>query len=177
MQENQAIELNEQIQSLMNQGKWLDAIELVQKDVELLQNSYQLSWNIGWCFFKLDRNKEARKHLLQACKLNPGSAVSHWAIGTIYLKLGQYKMAEASLKKALRIKDSHLARSALAFTYHTQGNIDEAERIHLEGLKLKQDDWNRYKSYACFLSDVGREEEAQQMNRKARNQKRGKKQS
>jgi hypothetical protein len=44
----------------------------------------------------------------------------------------------------------------------------EAENVHLEGIRLKPKNSERYESYAAFLSDVGREAEAQTMNKKVR---------
>jgi Flp pilus assembly protein TadD len=112
---------------------------------------------------------------LRATKLAPESYACHWALGTVYRRLREYEKAEKSLRKSLSIKDFHLARSTLALTYLEQERIDEAEEVHLEGLKLKPKEWERYKSYAAFLSDVGREAEAKRMYRKAQYLRRQKK--
>jgi hypothetical protein len=56
----------------------------------------------------------------------------------------------------------------LALAYLSQGKIEEAERIHLENIKLKTRRSERYESYAAFLSDVGRETESEKMMEKVR---------
>jgi Tfp pilus assembly protein PilF len=89
-------------------------------------------------------------------------------LGTVYLKRKHFKKAELVLAESLRIKESQLTRIALAFAYLAQGKVAEAETVHLEGIKLKPKNSERYESYAAFLSDVGREPEAQTMDKKAR---------
>ena len=175
MKQIRATELNQQIQAVMQTEDWQTAIALVQNHSEIVQTHWELSWNLGWSYFKLDRFKDARGHLLRATKLAPDNFACHWALGTVYRCLRNYKKAETSLLKSLSIKDSHIARIALALTYLEQGRVDEAEEVHLEGLRLEPNKGERYESYGAFLLDVGREEEAQQMSRKARNLKRKKK--
>jgi Tfp pilus assembly protein PilF len=79
----------------------------------------------------------------------------------------QFKKAEVVLTESLRIKESDLTRIGLALAYLSQEKVVEAESIHLEGLKLKPKSGQRYVGYAAFLSDVGRETEAQMMVKKA----------
>ena len=42
-----------------------------------------------------------------------------------------------------------------------QGLAEAAEAVHKEGVRLKPDDPERLEAYADFLSDVGRNEEAE----------------
>jgi Tfp pilus assembly protein PilF len=86
----------------------------------------------------------------------------------VYLKKRQYRKAEAILAEALRIKESHRTRIALALAYLAQGKIAEAERTHIENIKIKPRSSERYESYAAFLSDVGREAESEKMMQKVR---------
>ncbi len=167
MRKSLAAKLNARIQAVMQTEDWLGAIELVQNHSETVQSHWELSWNLGWAYFKLDRFKEARKYLLTAVRLAPENPVCHWSLGIVRRSLGNHKAAEVALKRALRIRDSYLARIALALTYMDQDKLDEAEDVHLEGLRLKPTA-ERYKAYADFLSDVGREDEAQRIYRKAR---------
>jgi Tfp pilus assembly protein PilF len=80
---------------------------------------------------------------------------------------GPYRIA-GHQRVALNIKESHSTRIALALAFLSQGKVAEAESVHLEGIRLKPKNSERYESYAAFLSDVGREAEAQTMNKKAR---------
>lgn len=152
---------------LMKQERWLDASKLLKSRSSLVHKHWELSWNLGWCYFKLVRFNRAAKHLRRATKLATENAACKWALGSVYLKREQYKKAEAILLESLRIKNTHSTRIALALAYLAQGKIIEAERLHLQGIRLKPKKSERYESYAAFLSDVGREDEALQMQRRA----------
>jgi Flp pilus assembly protein TadD len=140
MKQNRTEQLNEQIVAVMQAEDWLGAIDFAHHHIEIIRTDYELSWNLGWAYFKLDRFLEAGTHLLRATKLAPENVAGHWALGTVYGCLRNYKKAEASLVRSLSLKDSHIARIELALTYQKQRKFDEAEHIHREGLKLKPND-------------------------------------
>ena len=47
--------LLEVAQSLMKQERWREAIKLLKGDSALLENDWELLWNLGWSYFKLER--------------------------------------------------------------------------------------------------------------------------
>jgi Flp pilus assembly protein TadD len=161
-------ELLKLAQSVMREEYWHEAIRILKENSAVVEKHWELSWNLGWCYFKLGRMDEARKHLARAAKLAPENHVCKYGLGQVYLKKKQYKKAEAVLSEALRLKETHLSRSSLAFAYLAQGKLEEAEKTHLDGIKLKPRESARRESYAAFLSDVGREAEAEKMGRKAK---------
>jgi tetratricopeptide (TPR) repeat protein len=161
-------EIEKRATSLMKEGRHLEAIELLKKRSSAAGKHWKLSWNLGWCYFKLGRFDDARKHLIRAFKLAPDDAVCKWALGAVCLKKRQFKKAEAFLVESLRIKESHVTRISLAFAYLALGKTKEAEKIHIENIKLGPRSSGRYKAYAAFLSDVGREAESESMMRKAK---------
>jgi tetratricopeptide (TPR) repeat protein len=152
----------------MKKEQWRTAIRLLERESAVAQKNWRFSWNLGWCYFKLDRFGDALKHLSRATRLASGSATCKWGLGNVYLKLNLFNQAEVVLTESLRIKESHLARIALALAYLSQGKIAEAECVHLEGLRIKPRNSEGYESYAAFLSDIGREAEAQKMDTKAK---------
>jgi Tfp pilus assembly protein PilF len=162
------MELLKLAQSVMREEHWSKVIRLLKENSSVVEKHWELLWNLGWCYFKLERMGEARKYLTRATGLAPENHVCKYGLGQVYLKQKQYKKAESVLFEALQIKESHSARIGLAFAYLAQGRVEEAEKTHLDGIKLKPRKSERYESYAAFLSDVGREAEAEKMNRKAR---------
>ena len=110
---------------------------------------------------------EAQRYLTKAADLAPKNAACKFGLGQVYLQKKQYKKAESILREALQIRESHSTRIGLAFAYLAQGKIKQAEKTHLDGMKLKPGRSDGYESYAAFLSDVGRESEAIMMSRKA----------
>jgi tetratricopeptide (TPR) repeat protein len=161
-------ELLKLAQSVMGEERWREAIRLLKEKSSVVEKHWELSWNLGWCYFKLERMDEARKHLARAAQLAPGNHACKYGLGQVYLKKRQYKKAEAILSQALQLKETHLSRSSLAFAYLAQGKNGEAEKTHLEGIKLRPRKSEGYESYAAFLSDIGREAEAEKMNRKVK---------
>ncbi len=154
--------------SEMKREQWRPAIKLLKHELAVIQKNWRFSWNLGWCYFNLGKFDDARKHMVRATRLAPENPTCKWGLGTVYLKREQFKKAEAVLTESLRIKESHLTRIALALAYLSQGKVAEAENLHLEAIRLKPKDSKRYESYAAFLSDVGRDAEAQRMKEKAR---------
>ena len=154
--------------SEMKKEQWLAAIKHLKCALAVVQRNWRFYWNLGWCYFKLSKFEDARKHMVRAARLAPDNPTCKWGLGTVYLKRKHFKKAELVLAESLKIKESHLTRIALAFAYLAQGKVAEAENVHLEGIRLKPKNSERYESYAAFLSDVGREAEAQTMAKKAR---------
>jgi Flp pilus assembly protein TadD len=161
-------QLYKQALSEMKKERWLAAIKLLNHELAVVQKNWRFSWNLGWCYFKLDRFNDARRHMILAAQLAPENPTCKWGLGTVYLRKKQFQKAEVVLTQSLRIKESYLTRIALALAYLSQGKVREAENVHLEGISLKPKSRERYESYAAFLSDVGREAEAQTMNSKAK---------
>jgi Flp pilus assembly protein TadD len=153
----------------MNMERWSEAIKLLKTNVSVVQKDWKLSWNLAWCYFKLGRLDQARTHMIRAAKLAPANnATCKFGLGAVYLQRKQFRKAETNCAESLRLKDMQVTRLQLALAYMKQGKLAEAENVHLEGIKLKPKASQRYEAYADFLSDVGREEEAQTMYRKAK---------
>ena len=152
----------------MKQERWRETIKLLKGNSALLGKDWELLWNLGWCYFKLERYAEAQRYLTKATQLAPKNHACKFALGSVFLKKKQYKKAESVLAEALRIKDLDLTRMSLAMAYQAQDKISQAENTHLDGIKLKPKASERYAAYADFLADIGREAESERMNRKAR---------
>ncbi len=153
-------------ESAMREERWLDAIKVLSENHA--EGDWKISWNLGWCYFKLHRFGEAGRCFSEADGLAPKSAICKWALGQVYIKKRQYRKAESVLSESLQIKESYLTRVSLALAYLAQGKIVQAEATHLDGIRIKTRLSERYESYAAFLSDVGREAESEKIMRKVR---------
>ena len=161
------VELNERAQSLMQDERWSEAIALIQTNT-LHETDPELSWNLGWAYFKLADYGAAELHLTRATQLSPTRAAAWWALGTAQREHGLLDEAERNLRHSLTLNDSSNTRSALALALMQRGKLVEAEQVHLKGLELKPESPERWQSYACFLDDVGRIQEADAACKKAR---------
>ena len=161
-------QLNERAEELMDAEQWTEAIQLLESQPQLFQSDAQLSWNLGWAYFKLGDWKTAQLHLSRARALEPGRAASWWALGVAQREDGMLDEAERNVKEALRLRDSSNFRRTLALILMQRGKLREAEQVHLKGLELKPESPERWGCYACFLDDCGRSSEAQAAYKKAR---------
>ena len=166
--ERESKQLNERAEALMDAEQWTEAIMLIESEPLLLETNAELSWNLGWAYFKLGDWKTAQLHLKRARALEPTLAASWWALGVAQREDGLLEEAERNLKEALRLRDSTNFRRSLALTLMERGKLGEAEQVHLKGIELKPESPERWGSYACFLDDCGRQSEAQAAYKKAR---------
>ncbi len=168
MMENERKKLNENAQALMQEERWTDAINLIESQPSLFEKDAELSWNLGWAYFKLEDLKSAQAHLSRARDLDRKRAASWWALAVAQMEDGVLDIAERNVKEALRIRDSSLFRQTLALILMQRGKISEAEQVHLRGLELAPESPGRWETYACFLDDLGRQNEAEVAYKKAR---------
>lgn len=164
---NSSIKLLRRVVPVMRRTRWLSAIKILKANSTLVKDDWELSWNLAWCYLNVGQLDLALTNMLWAAKLAPRRFGPSFGLGRVYLKRKQYKKAETKYVESLRIRDSYVARLGLALAYMKQGKVTKAESVHLEGIKLEPKDIRRNEAYADFLSDVGREEEAQVMYRKA----------
>jgi tetratricopeptide (TPR) repeat protein len=154
--------LNKKVSALMKKERLLDAIVLLKSEHAMVVQNWRLSWNLGWCYFSLNRFLLAQRVFARALQLSAGNSICSWGLGLAYLKRKDFRKAERHLVESLRIKDFYPARIALALAYLSQGKVAEAENTRLAGIERRHES-RRYESYAAFLEDVGREKEAEQM--------------
>jgi len=157
-----------QVTSLMKDARYLEAVRLLSDKSSDSGRYMKLSFNLGLCYFELGRFDEALQHMIRANQLAPESAFCKWGLGLVHLKKKEFKTAEILLAKSLQKKEFYPARIALTLAYLSQGKVAEAEKTHLDGIKLRPDRKEGYKGYAAFLSDVGRDHEAERMREKAK---------
>ncbi|HKQ72390.1 MAG TPA: tetratricopeptide repeat protein [Blastocatellia bacterium] len=166
--ENESKNLKEEAQALMQEERWSDAINLIESRPALFEKDAELSWNLGWAYFKLEDWKSAQAHLSRARDLDRNRAASWWALAAAQMEDGVLDKAERNAKEALRIRDSSLIRQMLALILMRRGRLGEAEQVHLRGLELKPESPDRWETYACFLDDLGRQNDAEVAYKKAR---------
>lgn len=159
--------LYQRVTSLMSEQRWAEVISALEGESSLVGSEFRLAWNLGWAYFKHGDAAKACEHLEQATALEPENPVGQWALGTALKEIGRSQEAERSLLRALELKESTLPRLTLALLYLEQGRAEEAERIHREGLERRPDSSERWAAYADFLSDVGRESEAEEAKRRS----------
>ncbi|HEY0796114.1 MAG TPA: tetratricopeptide repeat protein [Acidisarcina sp.] len=161
------LDFHEQVEALMDIEAYDEVVRRLEEDDALDHDDFLSNWNLGWASFKLNRFERAIGPLERAVELEPVQFASHFALGLALESLGRLEEAESSLRTALVLRDSGMARQALAVVLMEKGEFGDAERVHLDGLEVSPDSANRWEGYADFLVDTGRIKEADAAREKA----------
>ena len=156
------------LRELMGAEQWMEAIAAAKQVLAGDPSNHDVLWNLGWSYFKIGRYKEAAHYLHEAIDHGPVKDSYYAALGVTLSAAEVYDAAELWLLRALAVRDSYLTRIALALVYMKQDLAEAAEAVHKEGIRLKPDDPERLEAYADFLSDVGRDEEAERIHERAK---------
>lgn len=145
---------------LMKAERWQEAHEILVQVCAESPEVYSVHWDCGWCLVKLGKPLEAVPPLARATELEPSRAEAHWALGLAQAQAGLREQAQRSLLRSLALKDTYVARLALARLYQEAGRPSEAENVYREGIRLQPTHRERVEALADFLSDTGRKAEA-----------------
>ena len=159
-------EIDHQAEELMTREQWAAAVSLIDQ-VLPDERTARMHWHHGWALSKLEKFEPAAQSLQLCVAREPMNPIAHWALGVVLREHGDLRGAEHHLLTALSLRDSGLARLNLAVLYMDEGRLDDAERVHLDGLELKPNDRERVERYANFLSDCGRDAEAERQYARA----------
>ena len=160
--------LLKQAESAMRARRWSDAIALYNQEPAIIAGDLKALLNLGWRYYKLEQYSEAERYFKSADAAAPGNAGCKWAKAAVYIKKRNFKKAERLPLESLRLTEGLPARASLVLAYLAQGKVALAEKTHLDGIAIGTRLSERYKGYAAFLSDIGREDEAEQMRQEAR---------
>ncbi len=156
------------IETLLHLEAYDEVIAALDRHKRLTGTSFRLAWSLGWSYFQLQQFHSARTALLAAIELaEPYMSAAHWAMGLTHEALGELEPAEACLREALEREDTTIARQSLAVVLMQRGSYEQAEEVHREGLLLQPESPERWEGYADFLSDTGREAEAERAHSRA----------
>lgn len=160
------IELYSQTKQLMKKHQWESVIDILDAETLDKSNDWRLYWNAGWSNFKLSRFKQSRIYFQKAIRLTskPEEKSSCLTfLGLSEIEESRFEEAKGVLEEALQLKDSTLARKSLALAYINLDQLEQAEKVHTEGVKLEPDNKERLAAYGNFLLDSGRDEEAEEI--------------
>lgn len=160
--------LHEAIHAANDAEDWGAVVELANRHEDKVRSSFELSWNVGWACYKLANLAQATDYLRRAVEIEPENAIGLWALGVAFAEQGLSAEAEHALQRSIALRDSQVARLALAVLYMSTGRVAEAEHIHREGVLLQPQHRERLEGLANFLSDTGRDAEADELYQKAK---------
>jgi TonB family protein len=118
---NNALVLNNLGYDLLERNEKLtEALQLIQKAVELEPNSGYYLDSLGWAYFKLGKLEDAERSLKQAAEILPDAADIFDHLGEVYQKQGKTELAKNSWRKALSLSASAEDRARLKAKIESQ---------------------------------------------------------
>jgi len=120
-------------------GRIADAIEPMQKAVELLPRDFEVHNNLGLALKDMGRLDESVVSYRRALEIKPDYAESHSNLGLTLQVLGRLNEAEMSFRRALEIKPDYTeALNNIALLFYEQGRFMEALNIIKQSLQIKE---------------------------------------
>jgi len=149
-------------------GRKSDAVNAIQKVVQLSPQDAQTHSSLGNMLRELGRFEEARLSCKQAIAVNPDFAEAHNNLGVTLQGLGRLEEAQASYRRAIALKsDFAEAHSNLGGTLRELGRLEEAELSCRQTIALEPDSALAHSDLGLLLRELGRFEEAQSSYRQA----------
>lgn len=127
---------------LMNQEKYLDAIELYEKALEINENNASAWINLGLCYRHINDFDKAIQHYNKALQIDPEYALAYNNMGWVYHLRGDEEKAAECYKKALKIDPAHdKALVNLTNIYNDKGEFNKAIEAYRKALEKNPDDY------------------------------------
>lgn len=143
-------------------GGSAEALQPMQKAVELRPNDAEAHNNLGITLSDLGRHAEAVASFRRAVKLKPGYVIAHSNLGAALHKLGRFKEAEASCRQALKLDPRYAdALGNLGGIINDMGRAQEAENVCRKALTIDPEGYAANNNLGLALKAQGRLEEAE----------------
>jgi tetratricopeptide (TPR) repeat protein len=101
---------------LMGQGQIKEALEPLQKAVELAPDNAYCRVNLGVYYRKIGETEKSRQELEMATQLEPDNATAHYQLGRLYKDINSLDKARAEFARTAELQNraagSHLGSSA-----------------------------------------------------------------
>ena len=112
------------------QDKHADAIERFKKVLEFDKDSPAVLFELGFCHYRLGKNKEAMEHLKRSVELDPQNGAAHETLAFVYNALKEGDKAldelEAAAKSAQRPRNHDGLVQRIAWIYERQNDYKNA---------------------------------------------------
>ena len=161
--------IDKKLTALMRSESWQEAIDLLSGAIAESEPDFASTCDLAWCHYKLERFEAAARLFKKAVELEPEKAKPYWGVGISLAETDQLEEAAAALEKSIDIKDSPLAHMSLGLVYRMLGRFSKAVDLYQKALADWPHDPRVYITYAAFLDDTGRPDEAVIFYQRAKN--------
>ncbi len=137
-------------------GKLDQAIQMYQKTLQLVPDSYWVRYRLGAVYQKQDDLASAIKFYQEALEHNQTAYEVHYALGTLYESQKQYDLAKMEYEKALdRLPTFYQARLRLATVLVQNGLLNDGAQQFEEVLRTEPQNGSAHKGLAYVHETQG----------------------
>ena len=112
---------------LMLKGDYKEAIEFLEKAIELNPEFSEAYYNLGISYERLGKHKDAIEMLKKTIELSPDNPNAYYALGYAYYQKKKYKKAIDAFEHTVSIQPNNaFAFQKLGFSYLKIGKKDKA---------------------------------------------------
>jgi tetratricopeptide (TPR) repeat protein len=155
-------------QSLAEQEKYDEAIELFSKIVEFAPNDYRAFNSWGGCLEEQDRYDEAIKKYTKALEINPESSIANRSMGYCLRELAKYDEAIQYVKKAIKINPTDYAAFGIwGDCLKAEKKYQEADEKYQQAVAINPSYISAFGAWGCSLKAQKKYEEALAVYEKA----------
>jgi tetratricopeptide (TPR) repeat protein len=147
--------------TLTLQGRLDEAIEHLQKALQINPGDAEAHDNLGGALFQKGNVDEAMAHYQKAIQLKPDYAEAHYNLANMLAQKDQFAEAIAHYQKAIQLNpDFAEAHYNLGVVFGMQGRLDEAVEQYRKAIQTIPDYADAHGNLANVLAAQGRLEEA-----------------
>ncbi len=150
-------------------AKWKDKdtelISIYEKLISISPNNPVFQYALGYVYAITEKDEfidKAIELFKKALELDPNFTLSHFSLGSMYIKRGDYKQAEIELQKTIDLDDKFLfAYFNLGEVYRKQKQYNLALTSYKKAFEIKKDwGWSHYGIGLIYL-EQGRVDDAE----------------
>ena len=155
--------------TLHEMGRYEEALAEKQKAVALEPDNARYHHSCGVTLHEMGRYEEALAEKQKAVALEPDNARYHHSCGVTLHKMGRYEEALAEKQKAVALEPDNAGyHNSCGVTLYAMERCPEAVDAYKNAIKLDPKQVLYYSDLAQIYKKMGREEDADQMEEKAK---------
>jgi len=150
-----------EIEILRKQGKFDDALVVVNRALSMFNNNSELIYTRAMLYERLDNIAELEKDLLGLIEQNPENADALNALGYTWADRGMnLEQAYEYIMRAYSIKpDDKAVLDSVGWIYYKKGNLSKAEKYLRMAIENNTRDVESYEHLLTVLQDQGKQKE------------------
>lgn len=130
------ITLNNKVTSLIQSGKYTEAVDLLLKELSLNPKDFEVLYNLGYSYRFLEDYDNSTKYYKEALKVNPNIEVAYVGLGVVYQLKEEFNKSLDYFNQAAKINPNNVQLiNSMGLTYRKMGNYPVALSVYLTAVQ------------------------------------------